>query len=215
MIFEEILERMLNLYTKGIFADEILKAKVEFFERSIPSLEDDSSHFNLRMSQFLDWYLFTRKLNDIGLTPVEYGLQDREFPRKENDKKLFKALLNADHSLFEFSKIKNQDIFIKDTLTGKKITVKNSDVTAGFREEELFSVRVIPYEDSYVFARGFCFHPSEATKYLLKEAALNKKITEDKKEKLLLKFTRMKYKVDQYKHIQPKFIYTNEPAFRA
>ncbi len=215
MIFEDILERLLGVYTKGIFEDEILKAKVEFFERSIPSLEDDSSHFNLRMSQFLDWYLFTRKLTDIGLTPIEYGLQDRSFPRKDGDKELFKALLNSEHSIFEFIKIKNQDVTIRDLFTNKKITAKNSDITAGFHPDEYFSVRIIPYKDSFVFSRGFCFHPAEASKYLTKEVAALKKRTPEEREKLLLKFTRMKYKVDQYKHIQPKFIYTNESTFRA
>lgn len=215
MVFEEILERLLNTYTKGIFADEILKAKVEFFERSIPSLEDDTSHFNLRMSQFLDWYLFSRKLTEIGLTPIEYGLQDLSFPRKEGDKELFKGLLNAEHSLFEFIKIKDKDVHIKDLFTQKKIIVKNSDLTAGFHPEEYFSARIIPYKDTYVFSKGFCFHPVEGAKYLAKEVANLKKKIPEEKEKLLLKFTRMKYKVDQYKHIQPKYIYTNEQTFRA
>lgn len=214
MIFEDILERLLNTYTKGLFEDEILKAKVEFFDRSIPSLEDDTSHFNLRMSQFLDWYLFTRKLTEIGLTPIEFGLQDLSFERQDGDKERFKSLLNSDHSLFELLKIRDSDIFIRDIFTNKKLVICNSEIIAGFHPDELFSVRLIPYKDSFVFSKGFCFHPAEATKYLVKEVANLKKKSLEEKEKLLLKFIRMRYKVDQYKHIQPKHIYTNEKAFR-
>lgn len=214
MIFEEVLDRLLTLYTSDEYADEILKAKVEFFERSIPSVDDDTAQFNLRMSQFLDWYLFTRKLSGPALTPIEFALQDKSFPKRDSDTEHFKSLLNASHSVFEFIKIKDNDIYVKDLFTGDKVVMKNSDVNAGFNKDDLFSVRIIPHGDTFVFAKGFCFHPLEVRKYILKEIKANKKAPQEEKEKLLLKLLRMKNKVDQYKHILPKYIYTNENAFR-
>lgn len=215
MVFEEVLDRLLTLYTSDQYADEIVKGKVEFFERSIPSVDDDTSQFNLRMAQFLDWYLFTRKLTGPGLTPIEFALQDKMFPKRDSDTEHFKSLLNATHSIFEFIKVKDKDIHIKNLFTGDKIVVKDSDLSAGFNKDDLFSVRIIPHDGSYVFARGFCFHPQEAKRYILKEVKAHKKAPQEEKEKLLLKFLRMKNKVDQYKHILPKYIYTNEPAFKA
>ena len=214
MIFEEVLDRLLTLYTSDEYASEIVQAKVEFFERSIPSVDDDTAQFNLRMSQFLDWYLFTRKLTGPALTPIEFALQDRKFPKRDSDTEHFKSLLNATHSVFEFIKMKDNDIYIKDLFTGDKIVMKNSDVNAGFNKDDLFSVRIIPHGDTFVFAKGFCFHPPEARKYISKEIKTNKKAPQEEKEKLLLKLLRMKNKVDQYKHILPKYIYTNENAFR-
>lgn len=214
MIFEEVLDRLLTLYTSDEYADEIIKAKVEFFERSIPSVDDDTTQFNLRMSQFLDWYLFTRKLSGPALTPIEFALQDKKFPKRPTDTEHFKSLLNSTHSVFEFMKMKDNDIYIKDLFTGDKLIIKNSDVNAGFNKDDLFSVRIIPHQDTYVFAKGFCFHPQEARKYILKEIKTNKKAPQEEKEKLLLKLLRMKNKVDQYKHILPKYIYTNENTFR-
>lgn len=215
MVFDHIFERILKLYTHGIFSEEILKAKMEFFERSIPSLEDDASYFNLRMSQFHDWYIFTRKLTGLGMTPVEFGLQDLEFVRESGDKELFKSLLNHNHSLFEFVKARNTDVTVLDLFTNKKTTVKNSNIFAGFHKDELFSVRVIPYKDSYVFSKGFCLHPPDASDYLRREVQSILKKKGFDKEAALLKFTRMKYKAEQYKHILPKYIYTNEQTFRA
>lgn len=215
MIFDALIEKLLTLYTSEQYAEEIVKAKLEFFERTIPNIDDDTNQFNLRMSQFLDWYLFTRKLTGPGLTPIEYALQDKNFPKNENEVELFKGLLNARHSMFEFLKLKDQDVHIRDLFTGEKIVVKNSHVTAGFNKDDLFSVRVIPHKDSFVFARGFCFHPKEANKYISKEVKNNKKLPFDEKEKFLLKLMRMRTKADQYKHIQPKHIYSNEPTFRA
>lgn len=215
MVFEEVLDRLLTLYTSDEYAEEILNAKIEFFERSMPNVDDDTAQFNLRMAQFLDWYLFTRKLSGPALTPVEYALQDRKFPKRDSDTEHFKSLLNANHSIFEYSKSKDNDIYIKDLFSGDKIVMKNSDVNAGFNKDDVFSVRIIPHQGSYVFARGFCFHPEEARKYIGKEIKLHKKASVEEKEKLLLKLLRMKNKVDQYKHILPKFIYTNENTFRA
>jgi hypothetical protein len=214
MIFEEVLDRLLTLYTSDEYSDEILKAKVEFFERSVPSVDDDTAQFNLRMSQFLDWYLFSRKLTGPALSPIEYALQDKQFPKRDSDTEHFKSLLNATHSVFEYLKSKDNDIYIRDLFSGNKIVVKNSEVNAGFNKDDVFSVRIIPHGDSYVFAKGFCFHPPEARKYILKEIKLHKNTSHEEKEKLLLKLLRMKNKVDQYKHILPKFIYTNENAFR-
>jgi hypothetical protein len=214
MVFEEILERLLTLYTSDEYADEILKAKVEFFERSIPNVDDDTQQFNLRMSQFLDWYIFTRRLTAPGLTPIEFALQDKKFPKRPTDTEGFKNLLNTIHSIFEFIKIKDNDVTIKDLFTNEKLVIKNSNMNAGFNKDDLFSVRVIPYQESFVFTKGFCFHPIEAKRYITKEIKTHKKASQDEKEKLLLKLLRMKNKVDQYKHIQPKYIYTNESTFR-
>lgn len=214
MNYDEIFERLLTLYTSEDYADEVLRAKVEFFERSIPNVDDDTLQFNLRMSQFLDWYIFTRKLSGPALTPVEFALQDKNFPKRDEDRQTFQNLLEANHSLFEFLKLKDNDVYIRDLFTNKKLVLKNSNITAGFNEKELFGVRVIPEGDSYIFTKGFCFHPEEARSYLIKEVKKNKKISREEKEKLLLKFLRMKNKTDQYKHITPKMIYTNESMIR-
>lgn len=215
MIFENVLDRLLTLYTSDQYADEIIQAKVEFFERSLPNIDEEATQFNLRMSQFLDWYIFTRKLSKVGLTPVEFALQDKNFPKADEDIELFKCFLNAKHSIYEFNKLKDKDVYIRDLFTGEKLVIKNSDVTAGFNKDDLFSVRVIPYRDSYIFAKGFCFHPEEVRKYILKEAKAHKKATQEEREKLIIKLMRMRTKVDQYKHIPAKHIYSNEPAFRA
>lgn len=215
MIFENVLDRLLTLYTSEQYADEIVQAKLEFFDRTQPNVDEDTNQFNLRMSQFLDWYLFTRKLSGAGLTPIEFALQDKNFPKQNEDVELFKCLLNTKHSIYEFTKLKDKDVYIRDLFTGEKLIIKNSEMTAGFNKDDLFSVRVIPYKESNIFSKGFCFHPEEARKYIAKEAKAHKKATQDEKEKLIVKLMRMRTKVDQYKHIQPKFIYSNESAFKA
>src|ERR1051325_10162182 len=85
--------------------------------------------------------------------------------------------------------------------------------TTLFRSE-IFEVRVFPYEKTWVFSRGFCFHPAEAKSFILKEVKKVRHLDEIQKEALMFRLLKMRYKFEQYKHIRLDFIYTNDTKLR-
>ncbi len=207
--YEKLIEKILNHFVGDEFKEELTQAKKEFFEKA-GTLDENSEHFESRMSQFYDWYFFTRDLRGYGQTPMESCVMARSLRFSVEESKALDTLKQHRHSIFEFIKIKGQDVYIKDLLADKKIIVKQSPWVFGFDSEELFQVRLIPTEDSYVFTRGFCFHPASAKKYILSEVKKHRKDPDLDPDALLLKLIKMRYKFEQYKHVRPEMIYSND-----
>ncbi len=213
MKLDEYLEKLTSHFTGSEFAKEIKLAKSEFFERA-GIVDEADENFDVRMSQFLDWYLFSRKLSQHQLTPIQLAKQSQGIVNHDSEPKWLESLGSLQHSLFEFIKFKGDDMYIRDLLLGKKIIIKNSPVTVGFSPDEVFDARLIPNEDSYIFTRGFCFHPPGARKYITREIKRVKKLEAEAKEQMMLKLIKMRYRTDQYKHIDVSHIYTDESKLK-
>lgn len=214
MDYEKVIEKILNHFAGPLFADELKLAKKEFFDHV--SLDQElTEHFELRMNQFYDWYFFSRKLSNFGQTPLNSCFLVRELRFTEDELKVIDILKNNTHSLFEFNKIKNQDVYIKDLLKNKKIVVKNSKVLFGFNEEEIFETRLIEIDGNYIFMKGFCFHPLSVKKIILEEVKRYRKNTDLDPEVLMFKLMKMRYKFEQYRHVSPEKIYLNETKLTA
>lgn len=206
MSFEGLIEQMLGHFTAGDFLPEVTAAKREFFiDAGI--LNDESVHFEMRMAQFLDWYLFTRELSKQQVPPVRLAQQLAEFTAQGD---AVDALLKAHHSLFEYVKIRGTDVYLRDLFDGRKYLLKNSHVTVGFNQDEIFETRLIPDGENFIFAKGFCFHPVEAKKFILQEVKKVRKLSQREKETLMLRLLKMRYKYEQYSHIRLDYIYTND-----
>lgn len=212
--FEGILETLIQKFTGEDFKTEVLDAKREFFERA-GIVDEESINFEMRMSQFLDWYMFSRELSQFHLPPVNYYLETFKADIPPADLPLYENLTKTHHGLFEFLKItSDNDVTIRDLFSKKKLTLKNSIITAGFNHDEVFEARLIPFEKTWVFTRGFCFHPVEATKFILKEIKQVRHLDQAHKEALMLRLLKMRYKFEQYKHIRLEFIYSNDSKLR-
>lgn len=207
--YEKLIEKILNHFVSESFKDELTMAKKEFFENA-GTLDENSEHFESRMAQFYDWYFFTRELKGFGQTPLDACLLVRELRFSDEELKTLEVLKRHRHSLFEFNKIKNGDVYIKDLLGNQKLIVKESPYVFGFDPDEIFEVRLIPHGDSYVFTRGFCFHPESAKKFILGEVKRHRKDPDLDPDVLMLRLIKMRYKFEQYKHVKPELIYTNE-----
>jgi hypothetical protein len=211
--YEAIIEQLTQKFTGPDFQKEVLEAKREFFTRA-GIVDEENVNFETRMSQFLDWYIFSRELSDVHLTPIIY-LLEHEREKLEADKlPLYENLTKVHHSLFEFVKLKGADVVVRDLFTGKKLVLEESGITAGFTPDEIFEVRVIPHEKTWVFTRGFCFHPAEANGFIKKEIKKVKHLDQTHKEALMLRLMKMRYKFEQYKHIRLEYIYTNDSQLR-
>ncbi len=206
---EKLIEKILAHFAGKDFTDELELAKKEFFDRAVMD-QDRNEHYELRMNQFFDWYFFSRKLSNFGQTPLEACLLVRELRFVDSELMLLGVLKKNVHSLFEFSKIKGKDVYIKDVIKNNKIVVKDSNVLFGFNEEEIFEARLIHVDGNWQFLKGFCFHPFSVKKIILAEVKKFRKNTDLDPESFIFKLMKMRYKYEQYKHVKPEMIYSQE-----
>ena len=207
--FEKLMEKILQCFAGNNMKDELTLAKKEFFG-NVALSEESSEQFEMRMAQFYDWYFFTRTLSGFGQTPLNSCFMARELRFSEEENQQIEALKKNIHSLFQFIKIKDQDVYIKDLFKGRKIVVKKSPWIYGFEVDEFFEARLIPAGENYVFARGLCFHPQSASSYILSEIKAHANDPDMNPEHFMLRLIKMRYKFEQYKHLQPDMIYSND-----
>lgn len=213
----ELIDRLMQTFTSEKFQAEVQLAKKDFYERA-GVFDQASDEFEMKMAQFADWYLFSRPLQDHAQPPIQLA-DARHLEVSEEEALLIEALKQSRHSLFEFNKIKGSDVYVKDLLVGEKLVIKNSPYTTGFSRTELFEARLAPMAGDFHFCPAFCFHPDQASKYILKEIKRVKKIKDAEqrsveKELLMAKLFKMKYKQQQYKHVKVLDIYSDEPKLR-
>jgi hypothetical protein len=217
MIYEEIVEDLMKHFTSNEHQSEAVKARVEF-HKVAGIFDEESEDFEMKLAQFTDWFLFTRNMISYDKTPIARVIDGEEYPIPSEKKTHYENFSNNRHSLFEFLKLKGDDVYIKDLFSGYKLVIRGSKVTFGFEKDQIFEARLLPHEDSFVFAKAFCFHPHEATKYINKEVKRVKKLPEEERdrgrEELIEKLFRMRYKHEQYRHVDVKDIYSNESKLR-
>lgn len=207
--YENVMNKIISHFAGPKFHDEVVKAKKIFFENA-GILDEDSDHYDLRMSQFLDWYFFSYHITEYKRTPLDAAVMVRDLRFDDGEFKILQDLKNQNHSLFEFIKIKGRDVYVKDLLKNKKVVVEDCPWQYGFNESELFEARLIPAGKSCFFTKGFCFHPAEAKKYILGEVKKWRKDPDLDPEVLMMKLLKMRYKFEQYKHVKFDMIYSND-----
>lgn len=217
MNYEALIEKLMQHYTAAKYMPEVREAKDDFFERA-GTFDEASLDFELKMAQFTDWYLFTRKMDSTGFTAIEMVLDDPAYPITEEERALYLNLRNSRHSLFEFLKLKGDDVYIKDLFTGFKYIIRGSRLTQGFNRDEYFEARLIPHDGSFVFSNSFSFHPGVVSKYVLKEVKRVNKLPEEEqalgREELIARLFKMKHKHEQYRHLDIHNIYSNDSKLR-
>jgi hypothetical protein len=217
MNYEPYIDRLMQYYTSGSYLNEVQDAKENFFEKA-GSFDEASLDFELRMAQFVDWYLFTRKMSHTDRVAIEMVLDDPEFGLDEESRAHYLNLRNSRHSLFEFQKLKGDDVYIRDLFTGFKYVIHKSRVTQGFNKDEYFEARLVPFAGGFVFSSSFCFHPSVVSKFILKEVKRINKLPEEEqavaREEAIARLFKMKHKHEQYRHLDVQQIYSNESKLR-
>lgn len=206
---QALIDKILLHFAGPAFREELELAKREFFG-SMNVLEEKNQQYELKISQFFDWYFFTRELRGHGRTPLEVCHLERELRFSHEEHLLLERLRAHRHSLFEFRKIKGEDVHITDLLKNEKRVVKKSPWIYGFEPDEIFEARLIPEGETWVFTKGLCFHPAEARKFILAEVKRHRKDPDLDPDELMLRLLKMRSRFEQYKHVRPEMIYSNE-----
>lgn len=209
-VFKDCLQKLIRYYTGTEFVTELNAAKKEYFDNT-GSLDENKPNYNLRMHQFYEWYFLTRPLKSYMKTPLAVCDQHRDLRLTEDDLNTIEILKNThQHSLFEYIKIKNSTIFVKNLLTNKKVEIEQGNLVFGFDSKEFFQARVVEIDKKKYFLDSFCFHPESSQKFILSEIKVLQKNSDLNLEDFLLRLNKMRYKFEQYKHVKPELIYTND-----
>jgi hypothetical protein len=157
-------------------------------------------------------------MESSGRASIEMVLDDERFAVSEEERPLYLNLRNSRHSLFEFQKLKGDDVYIRDLFTGFKYVIRQSRVTQGFNKGEYFEARLIPHDGGFVFSNAFCFHPAVVAKFIIKEVKRVNKLPEEEqaqaREELISRLFKMKNKHEQYRHLDIHEIYSNDSKLR-
>lgn len=217
MIFEPLIEKIIQFYTSSNFREDVVEAK-NHFQEVAGSFDESAPDFEAKMAQFTDWYVFSRRLKRVGASPIEYCLQDPNYTIEEHESPLYYSLRNSRHSLFEFIKVRRGDVYIRDLFTNFEYVIRNSHVSIGFNRDELFEARLIPYENEFVFSISFCLHPPQVSRFITKEIRKVNRLPEVEhakaREDLMQRLFKMKHKHEQYRHLDIREVYSNESKLR-
>ncbi len=207
--FESAYLKLVGHFATAKHLDELQMARKEFFENA-GTLDENKPNYALRMNQFYDWFFLTRTLKGHMQTPLMVVDIQRELRLTEEDIEAIAVLKKARHSLFELVKVKKGEITLKDLFKNEKVTVTTDQHVFEFDEKEFFEIRIIELNGKKYFLKGFCFHPESAQKFILAEVKTYQKNPDLDPSDFMLRLVKMRYKFEQYRHVKPEMIYTNE-----
>lgn len=218
MMYLELIDQLMQHFSSGKYQDEAIRAKTEFC-RFAGVMDEGMPDYEMKFNQFVDWYLFTRVLPEVGLTPAKLQADSNPMNIETDMRDYFVNLASSRHSLFYFLKLSKQDLVVKDLFGGNKLVIKDSPVTIGFEKDSPFEGRLIPHTQSFVFSNAFCFHPVDAKKFINGEVKkVNKMKDGDKdaaREDLILRLFKMKNRYERYMHVSADQIYSNDPKVKS
>lgn len=214
MNYSDGIEKLSVYFSSPHYENEVLAAKREFFS-DVGVDDKESDRYEQWMNLFFDWYLFSRPISGTTLPPAQFALEIDEFQQLHGDeKRIFTNLAKAEHGLLQFIKIKGDFVYFKDLLRRRKVKVINNEFVLTLEKGNICDARLIPDEDHFFFTKGFCIHPAEVNRFILKEVKKLKKASEAEHEALQVDLVRMFFKMEQYSHLKFDQIYTRESKVR-
>ncbi len=162
--------------------DELQKAKEDYFRKVGTPLPGEPLE-ELRLSSFVEWFAFDRKLEASGRSPAEECLArnpDITGPVKE----VLQALPDAVHSIFIVKKRMDKKVHLKDMFSGAVYKdVKRAPVTLG--KGDMADLRIFHAGEEWYVTDALCVHPYSAQKHIKKKLKYLKKNGGDVDEFLL------------------------------
>lgn len=207
--FEASYLKLIAHFTGSQFQEELSVAQKEFFDNA-GTLDENKPNYELRMRQFYDWYFLTRSLRGHMQTPLHIAAQQRELRLTNEDLETIEILKKHQHSVYEFIKLKKDEIILKDLFKNEKISVTHDQHIFNFDEKEFFECRLVEIDGKKFFLKGFCFHPESAQKFIIDEIKTYRKNPDLNFSEMMMRLNKMRYKFEQYRHVKPEMIYTNQ-----
>ena len=210
MEIRNLYEKILKEYSTGVYREEIVNAKLEFFRHS-GVVHEDNVLYNERIHSFLDWYIFDRDLSNEDISPVRLYCKKYSDYLESNEAQLLGSFTNSIHSLFLLKKINKKNLYIKDIFTAKKYMIMDLNLANFIKKGDVFEGRLIINNGRYVFLKGFCFHPPETRSFIIGEIKKVRNLEYEQRISLIMRLAMMRVKVEEYPHVEIKSIYSKNP----
>ena len=176
-VLEPCLRRLHEFVARPEFAEELNRAKAGFFEQ-VGMPKDGEPFVEMRLASFIEWFIFERTLDRLRQTPVELYLSRHGLELSEPERELCRTLTKTLHRLFQVKKIKNGEAVLRDLIDKKKYKgVRN--LPKNLHAGDIAELRLVPLGKEYVAMEAYCYHPSEAHKFILGEAKRVRKNGDD------------------------------------
>ena len=185
---------------------DLLSAKTQYFSYIGEVFEDDRQ-FEIRMSGFLDWYLFDRRQPGLGLSPVQECYLESIRARNAARARGFRGLTETLHSLFSVSKVSAGGVLVTDLISKLPFEVSERRAMKGIEEGDLLETRLIPFGGSLFFSQSLCVHPRVAAPLVLAESRRRSLESGEERQKFIWECAKMSLKVDRYRQISVEKIY--------
>lgn len=156
--------------------EEILRAREEFRLRTGEFHEEDRT-FEARMALFLEYFLFDRPLEDLGVPPVQAYLDRHREEIPPDELPRFEALTRSLHAVFEVRKLRTRHgLRIRDVVSQEDYEIFERRELVGLDKGEILDARIVPWDEGcWVFTGALLYHPPAARKPILKEAKRRRK----------------------------------------
>jgi hypothetical protein len=174
---EPVLRRLHEFLARPEFAQELNRAKAGYFEQ-VGAPKDGEPFVELRLASFIEWFLFERTLDRRRQTPIELYLSRHGRELTEKERELCRTLTQTLHRLFQVKKIKNGVAVLRDLIDRKKYkSVRH--LPKNLHAGDMAELRLVPLGKEYVVTEAYCYHPSEAHRFILEEAKRARKNGDD------------------------------------
>lgn len=210
-MFQAQFDRLVAFVSEPEFSESLVAGKKHYFDRTGEVFEEDDA-FEMRMSSFLDWFIFDHKLPGTDRTAAELFVERHGTSLDPAELTIYRNFAHTVHSLFEVGRLKPDTVHVKDLFSGKSHAVFERRKPAGVDSGDLLEARLVTTPESkLMFSPAFCFHPREAKKVIAKAVKAHKKAGTNPQE-LIFKLAYLRLKLDRYKHVAPVKIYEEGAA---
>lgn len=198
------LDEILKTYSSEKYYDLLVEAKEKYFN-VVGGIDEDDDDFEQQMNSFNEWYLFQYLNPKSSNTIIEESIVSLDISDE-----FAKCFVNHSFSLFEFVKKNRKDqIVLQDLIHRNKIILSTSHPTPALLVNDVFSGRILQYNEDHYLLKGICVFPVDVKSILKKESKKVRKKSDPKKEShFLLSLESMKNRWRRYGHIDVKKIFS-------
>lgn len=204
--YQPFYEELVKWATPEVRQAELLEARTEFFKLT-GEIFDDDKQLEMRMTSFLEHYVFDRVSPHRGKTPaVElYEKLKAEDPARAPH---FEGFTQTLHGLYEVRKLGKGFVRVRELFEGDDHEVTERRMLAGLNKGDIVTARLIPFGGALWFGAAFCYHPPGAFKSILKEVKRRRKQEPSRpRADLIYDCAKRSLKADRYRQIAIEKIY--------
>lgn len=156
------LDALIERFGSGAHAEEIVRAREEYAERTGRVFEDDEL-YEARTASFLEWYVAERPLEAEGVAPAVVAFREAPTP-------VHRAWATTYRSLFAVEELEPGRVVLFDLLGGGRFAVVERRRLHGVAAGDLVEARLCSFAGEVRFGRTFCYHPPTTRAALIAQA---------------------------------------------